>query len=189
MSSSVSLRLVSLVVVLAGAQPARAAADEKPLAPRHVVDVHVDVAPVFDLEHTRIWSCCAGGAVQGAGLLAVAVSLVPRLSLEGDVGFELSDGTIYGGMLRSPLTSDGLPRLEVSGAIGSFVIKGSSQTLYLVHAELAAQVHPISHVLLFFAVGPDVSLSRQNDQGDTGEHGWKRYETAVRVRIGAGGRW
>jgi len=177
------------ILVLVTAVPGWAASSESASAPAHAVDVHVDFAPVFSLQSGRTWSCCAGGRIQGAALLAVAVSLSTQLTLEGDLGFELSDGALFGGMLRHASTPDALPWLQVSGAMGALVINGSFDTVYLVRAELAAQVHPARHVLLFVAAGPDVSLSNQNGPGYDAEHGWVRGEIALRTRIGVGGTW
>jgi hypothetical protein len=173
------------MLVLAAPLPSWAGASEIASPPEHVVDVRLDFAPVWSLRSDRIWS----SGIQEAGLLAIAISLSPQLTLEGDLGFEYRDGILFGGMLRRASTPDAVPWLNVSGAIGPLVIEGYFDTVYLIHAELAAQAHAARHVLLFVAAGPDLSLSNQNGPGDDGEHGWVRGEIALRTRIGVGGTW
>ena len=176
--------LVAMSVLVAPAS-SRAASDETPSPPEHVVDVRLEFAPPWSLKSGRQWD----SRIQPAALLAVAISLSPQLTLEGDVGLELYDGYLFGGMLRRTSILDAVPWLEVSGAIGALVIDGYFDPVYLIHAELAAQVHAARHVLLFVGAGPDLSLSDQNGHGDDGEFGWLRGEIALRTRIGVGGTW
>jgi len=183
------LLLLLVAVLLLVAPPSWATSSQNAASPERSVDVRLEFAPVWSLRSGSPLSFCNGGWNQCAGLLSVGVSLLPHLTLEGDVGVEITDGFLYGGMLRCPWTLGALPWLEVSGALGPLVIDGAFGTVYLVHAELAAQIHPIRHVLLFVAAGPDLSFSNQIGPGDDGEHDWRRGEVALRTRIGVGGTW
>ena len=157
--------------------------------PRRLVDVRLDFAPVAALGMNRIWSVSSGGEIQYAGLLALAVSLRPHLAVEGDVGYELPDGGLFGGMLRSPWMVQAVPWLEVSGALGALVIDGAGGAVWLIHAEVAAQARLGRHLLLFIGAGPELSLSEQLTTGDDSRFGWKKGEVAMRARFGGGASW
>jgi hypothetical protein len=160
-------------------------------SPGRVVDAHLDLAPVAALGKDRIWSVRSGGEIQLAGLLALAVSLRPHLAVEGDLGYELQDGRIFGGMLRSPWMVEAVPWVEVSGALGALVIDGTGDhgRVWLIHAEVAAQARLVGHLLLFIAAGPELSLSEQLTTGDDSKFGWKKGDVAVRGRFGVGATW
>jgi hypothetical protein len=103
--------VVTFLAQLAFSRSAGAVSPGNSAPAEHVVDVHLDFAPLFRVTENRPWSSCAG-RMHCAGLLTITLPLLPWLSLEGDLGIEFPDGVVYGGMLRSPWTFDAFGWLE-----------------------------------------------------------------------------
>jgi hypothetical protein len=180
--------LTWLLLGVATTQALSASASGDAVSPVRSLAIRAEFAPL--LVEQRTWSGCAGGKLQCAGILVVALDFRLPIEVEGMIGNELADGMIVGleTRWRTPWLNEARHRLTLGG--GVWYLTGASATANTVlRADLGYEIRMWGPVVAFAAFGPEIALGRSDGPGDQGEHEYRKGELAFRARIGVGGRF
>ena len=161
-------------------------ANDQPIV--HSVSVRAELAPLH--VPGRLWSCCAGGAIQAAGIVVGTLDFRAPVELEAMVGWELGDGNILGMLARwkTPWLDPARHRLSVGAGIWHLTGASASAATVL-HADLGYEIRIAGPVVAFAAIGPEIGLNNAAGPGDESEHAFQSGEIAYRGRLGFGGRF